>query len=342
MPLSPSRRSVTDSWSSRPLNSVGLPYYREVLASAWPDMVSDVGAPPVRFEPQFLAGLKPTEFGSYGRNTRGLRRNQAEDTRNSHKAEIAGLKAPKFLSEKAREVAISDSRGSDDKADDVSSHMGDHEVESKHSEVPVTYRNVEIKYSKFGVDDFDFGYYNKTRYSGLETHISNSYANPLLQIMHFTPLIRNLALQHAATACLSETCLLCELGFLFDMLQKADGSICQATNLLKALSSHPQGTLYVEPFFFLDLGLCGGGGGGGGESFHQQRVVTNSLKAGPLGLLEEDPHGSSLNVMLQGLTRFFMDRIATDFESMSPESPAMEQVRKDRLIKYLTELIVFA
>lgn len=84
-------------------------------------------------------------------------------------------------------------------------------------------------------------FYNKSRYSGLETHISNSYANPLLQMMNFTPLIRNVALQHASTACVSEICLLCELGFLFDMLQKADGSICQATNLLRTLSHHPQG-----------------------------------------------------------------------------------------------------
>jgi PAB-dependent poly(A)-specific ribonuclease subunit 2 len=61
--------------------------------------------------------------------------------------------------------------------------------------------------------------------------------------MHFTPVIRNLALQHAATACVGDICLLCELGYLFDMLQKAEGSICQATNLLKTLSSHPQGML---------------------------------------------------------------------------------------------------
>ncbi|QPG94530.1 poly(A)-specific ribonuclease [Epichloe festucae Fl1] len=271
-----------------PLNSVGLPFYREILASAWPDLVSDVGAPPVRFDPEFLAGLKAADFGSYGRNTRGLRRNQAEDTRNTHRGGNTGLKAPKFLSEKAREFVISDSRVSDDETDDIPGPVGDNEVESKKSDVPVMYRNVEIKYSKFGVDDFDFGYYNKTRYSGLETHISNSYANSLLQIMHFTPLIRNLALQHAATACVGEICLLCELGFLFDMLQKADGSICQATNLLKTLSSHPQ--------------------------------------AGPLGLLEEDPHGSSLNVMLQGLTRFFLDKIVSDFKSMLPASSAMEQV----------------
>lgn len=65
--------------------------------------------------------------------------------------------------------------------------------------------------------------------------------------MNFTPLIRNLALQHAATACLSEVCLLCELGYLFDMLQKAEGSICQATNMLKTLSSHPQGKSQFHP-----------------------------------------------------------------------------------------------
>jgi PAB-dependent poly(A)-specific ribonuclease subunit 2 len=84
-------------------------------------------------------------------------------------------------------------------------------------------------------------FYNKTPYSGLEIHIANSYANSLLQLMHFTPIMRNIALQHAATACLNDTCLLCEMGFLFDMLQKAEGSICQATNLLKTLSNLPQG-----------------------------------------------------------------------------------------------------
>ncbi|KAF7542629.1 hypothetical protein G7Z17_g11415 [Cylindrodendrum hubeiense] len=257
-----------------PLNSIGLPYYREVLASAWPDLSSDVGAPPAKYDAQFLSGLKATEFGLYGRNSRGLRRNQLEDTRNVNKSVNSGLKAPKFLSEKARELATSTPKASDDRADELGSPLADTEIESKKSEVPVMYRNVEIKYSKFGVDDFDFGFYNRTKYSGLEIHISNSYANSLLQIMHFTPVIRNLALQHAATACVGEICLLCELGFLFDMLEKAEGSICQATNLLKTLSSHPQ--------------------------------------AGPLGLLEEDPHGSSLNVMLQGLTRFLLDKIVHD------------------------------
>ena len=148
-------------------------------------------------------------------------------------------------------------------------------------------------------------FYNRTAYSGLEIHISNSYANPLLQIMHFTPLIRNLALQHTATACINDLCLLCELGFLFDMLEKAEGSICQATNLLKTFSNHPQGKFDGHTFF--------------------QSLTTKS--AGPLGLLEEDAPGSSLTTMLQSLNRFFLDKIAQDYRSIPPHSAAFDQVR---------------
>ena len=89
-------------------------------------------------------------------------------------------------------------------------------------------------------------YYNKTKYSGLETHIANSYANPLLQLYKFTPMLRNLALHHTASSCLFETCLLCEMGFLFDMLEKASGQNCQATNLLKTFSGLSHGKLYLS------------------------------------------------------------------------------------------------
>ncbi|KAF7545439.1 hypothetical protein G7046_g9566 [Stylonectria norvegica] len=271
-----------------PLNSIGLPYYREILASAWPEIVNDVGAPPVKFDDKFLAGLRSTDFGMYGANTRGMKRNQIEDTRKLHKSVNSGLKAPKFLSEKARETAKSLPSFSHDRVDELVSPIAEMEIESKKAEVPVMYRNVEIRYSKFGVDDFDFGFYNKTRHSGLEIHISNSYANALLQVMHFTPVIRNLALQHAATACVAELCFLCELGFLFDMLKKANGSICQATNLLKTLSHHPQAASH--------------------------------------GLLEEDPRGSSLSVMLQGLTSFFLDKIVYDDKAMNQGSSTTEQM----------------
>ena len=122
--------------------------------------------------------------------------------------------------------------------------------------------------------------------------------------MHFTPLIRNLALQHTATSCINDLCLLCEMGFLFDMLEKAEGSICQATNLLKTFSNHAQGKSNV-----------------GNESLY-----SNIFKAGPLGLLEEETPGSSLTGMLQGLNRFLLERIAQDYRSVPPHSSAFDQV----------------
>ena len=150
----------TLDWSpDTPLSSIGMPYYREPLFSAWPsDIVSDVGAPPVQLDPAFLATLKQTEWGLYGRNTRGLRRNQLEDTRATAKSSSA-MKAPKFLSEKARESAMSSGSqaASETKADQGHEPSSSNELESLRAEAPPLYRNLEIKYSKFGVDDFDFG-----------------------------------------------------------------------------------------------------------------------------------------------------------------------------------------
>ncbi|KAL3422025.1 PAB-dependent poly(A)-specific ribonuclease subunit PAN2 [Phlyctema vagabunda] len=272
-------------WSvDTPLSSIGMPYYREQLLSAWPShMIFEVGAPPPKVDQQFLSTLKATEWGAYGRNTRSVKRNQVDNTRTSVKKNER-VQAPRFLSEKAREAANDASL--DRRITDSPAPLSVADLSK--SEMLPEYRNVEIKYSKFGVDDFDFGYYNNTVYSGLENHISNSYANPLLQIMHFTPLVRNLALQHTATGCVNELCLLCEMGFLFDMLEKAEGLICQATNLLKTFGSHRE--------------------------------------AGPLGLLEEDSPGSNLSTMIQGLNRFLLDKIVQDYRNIPPRPPAFEQV----------------
>lgn len=147
------RENTTDLLES-PLSSVGMPYYREQLLSAWPShLIFNVGAPPVKLDQAFMTSLKSTDWGGYGRNTRSLKRNQIENTRTAEKTS-GSIQAPKFLSEKARESANDaphERRISDADALSVI------ELSSLKAEVPVMYRNVEIKYSKFGVDDFDFG-----------------------------------------------------------------------------------------------------------------------------------------------------------------------------------------
>ncbi|KAI1642325.1 PAB-dependent poly(A)-specific ribonuclease subunit PAN2 [Daldinia loculata] len=275
-----------------PLSAVGMPYYREVLLSAWPsNMITEIGAPPVKIDAQFLATLQERDWGYFGKNTRPLRRNQIEDTRNNENAQ-SSLKPPKFLSEKAREAAKSPAGtpAPEEVVPEIPQILQDNKLESLKIEVPELYQNIEIKYSKFGIDDFDFGYFNKTQYSGLQNHIVNAYANPLLQVMHYTPLIRNIALQHAATACVDELCLLCELGFLFDMLHKAEGEACQASNFTKTLSYHPE--------------------------------------AGKLGLLEEEPHASR-TVMLQHLARYLLRQMTQNYSLMiqNPHSHSAESPR---------------
>lgn len=136
-----------------------MPYYRETLLSSWPShLISDVGAPPVKYDPSYLATLQEADFALYGRNTRGLRRNQVEDTRANDKS-ANSMQAPKFLSEKARESAKALGRdlAADVKIEDMVDALTNTELESLKPEVPLMYSNVEIKYSKFGVDDFDFG-----------------------------------------------------------------------------------------------------------------------------------------------------------------------------------------
>jgi PAB-dependent poly(A)-specific ribonuclease subunit 2 len=142
--------------STRPLSSVGMPYYREQLLSAWPShMIFEIGAPPQKIDPVISSQLKVTEWGGWARKTRtNVKRNQVENTRATEKTSTS-LQAPKFLSEKARETANDSSM--DRRISDVADAIGVVELSSMKAEVPVMYRNVEIKYSKFGVDDFDFG-----------------------------------------------------------------------------------------------------------------------------------------------------------------------------------------
>ena len=130
-------------------------------------------------------------------------------------------------------------------------------------------------------------YFNKTRYSGLETHIANSYANSLLQLLRLIPAIRNLALHHTATACMVDSCLLCELGYLTDMLDKAGGMNCQASNFLKLYGSLPD--------------------------------------AMTLGLTDEHLQTTPLTAMVQAANRYLLRNFSEAFRRLPPYSSQMEQ-----------------
>ncbi|KAJ6095684.1 Peptidase C19 ubiquitin carboxyl-terminal hydrolase 2 [Penicillium sp. IBT 16267x] len=285
MPDVPTRPPAIDWSPETPLNMIGMPYYHDRLFSAWPShLLFEIGSPPAPLDQSLLPYLRPAEVGHGAPNPRKTRRYQIENTRALATAEPA-LIAPKFLSEKARDHGKSKSDGS---IADAAEALAGAKINGESDDDPLLkYSNVEIKYSRFGVDDFDFQFYNKTKFSGLETHIANSFTNSLLQLFKFIPLFRNLALHHAAGSCISEYCLLCELGYLFDMLEKANGQNCQATNLLKLFSSF--------------------------------REASN------MGLLEENLTNKSLSTAIQAVNRFFLNQISCDFRTVQPSSEELDE-----------------
>lgn len=151
----PSRPPLIDCSSDTPLSIAGMPYYHERLLSAWPShLLFEVGNPPAPLDPAILPYLRTSEIGQYAPNPRKKRRNQVENTRLQSVTENA-LAAPKFLSEKARELAGLKPESSQDFAGVLQGLKVNGETKEDHL---LKYSNVEIKYSKFGVDDFDFRY----------------------------------------------------------------------------------------------------------------------------------------------------------------------------------------
>ncbi|GAA5946166.1 hypothetical protein JCM3765_000141 [Sporobolomyces pararoseus] len=232
-----------------PLNSIGMPYYSTPLLSMLPTSMTEptkitTSRRPVQIDPQILSTAKTVDFigyASYPAHLRAAgRRNQVRVAGGAKNAGRVGVDAPMFRSERERAEAKlrRDRKGS------IAGEKDDEDDEEAREEdkMPKYYRKVEIKYSRFGIEDFDFGFYNKTPYSGLETHITNSYTNSLLQALHYLPPIRTLAESHTYEACPKENCLLCEAGFLFRMLKDAKGMNCQASNFSRAFGENPQVT----------------------------------------------------------------------------------------------------
>lgn len=155
----------------RPFSSIGMPHYRETLLSAWPsDQVFQAGRPPPKIDPDILRTANPFIVGQRAPNPRKYLRNEVDRSRLFHASnnDRTAIAAPKFLSQRLRdedeieEVDINEEGGCGasrrgDGADGFgNNHMAIGEGIKAAEEVPVMYRRVEIKYSKFGVDDFDF------------------------------------------------------------------------------------------------------------------------------------------------------------------------------------------
>jgi PAB-dependent poly(A)-specific ribonuclease subunit 2 len=132
-----------------------MPYYREQLLSAWSNsQVYNVGEPPAKIDPGLLKVGRPYDVGLWAPNPRKGKRNQVEHTR-TVEANEATIVAPKFLSEKARNA--DSEQTSDHEVDELHDILTDAKLSAvTKTDVPSYYRNVEIKYSRFGVDDFDF------------------------------------------------------------------------------------------------------------------------------------------------------------------------------------------
>ncbi|PVG02168.1 hypothetical protein CPB86DRAFT_811668 [Serendipita vermifera] len=211
-----------------PLSSIGMPYYTDYLLSSWDkdfQSVPEYYPPPMKIPPQIMTSLKKVDelsFASMPRELRGKR---------NVLPSLGPKRQGRFRSDRKRHQGESPPPES-------------HEGTQRGDQIPRYYQRVEIEYSKFGIEDFDFGFYNKTPFSGLETHILNSYTNSLIQAMHYVLPIRQIAKSHITTSCNREHCLLCELGFVMRMLEDARGTNCQASNFCKTIPNIPSAGTY--------------------------------------------------------------------------------------------------
>uniref|UniRef100_W5KD87 PAN2-PAN3 deadenylation complex catalytic subunit PAN2 n=1 Tax=Astyanax mexicanus TaxID=7994 RepID=W5KD87_ASTMX len=200
-----------------PLSLLPMPLTNtEPLLSDWP---SNLVAPSPRYhlahhpvDPEILRTMKTVGFIGYAPNPRTRPRNQ--------------------VPYKIKEVELEY-----DSYNQVPESPIGRDEEPHLYMVPKKFRKVTIKYSKLGLEDFDFKHYNRTLFAGLEPHIPNAYCNCMIQVLYFLEPIRCLVQNHL---CQKEFCLACELGFLFHMLDLSRGDPCQASNFLRAFRTIPE------------------------------------------------------------------------------------------------------
>lgn len=106
-------------------------------------MVFNLARPPAKIDPDILSTIKPGGYVPFPKRTKRYQIDSNVDTSTK-------LTAPQFLSEKKKNEQRS--------SGDFEAEFSEDRRNRRFFEIPKMYRKLEIKYSKFGVDDFDFEY----------------------------------------------------------------------------------------------------------------------------------------------------------------------------------------
>ncbi|KAG1670195.1 hypothetical protein FOA52_014971 [Chlamydomonas sp. UWO 241] len=198
-----------------------------LLSDVDPSVPIQVGLPPRVIDPQLLVGMKTDDFIGHVANPH-YSRGKAKGEPTAAVAALRSARVQMRAGERPHE------------AEAVRAEKARRRLEQGGVVLPMRYHPVEIKVqSSVRFEEFDFSFYNRTSFAGLENGLPNCYCNALLQMLYFTPPIRDLILAHKPEPDL-EFCLTCELHFLFRMLATAVGTPCQAANLLSALRQVPE------------------------------------------------------------------------------------------------------
>ena len=159
-----------------------MPYYDTPLLSLLPTHMTakhTASHRRVPIDPQVMTSAKTVDFVGYATYPPHLRsvgrRNQARTAGNSRTAGRVGVDAPMFRSERERAEAKrrrdhgedvshppaslrSRLQRSDSMYQQAKAEEEPEEEQSMDDKMPKYYRRVEIKYSRFGIEDFDFAY----------------------------------------------------------------------------------------------------------------------------------------------------------------------------------------
>lgn len=224
-------KSPTSSFSL-----IKMPPFHDTLLSAWPgDLVFKVGKISKHIDPEILRSselINGIQIARYNKDKFGPR-NHANKFYDISAGKGDGMIVPKFISERnetGEDDTQNDNNKSDGNQEETNGNGNVFDLKSENGDVPNAYKQISILYSRFGVDDFDFDYYNRTEYSGLEINSGNSFLNPILQLYRYVAPMFNYALLSLAEDVTNTSNLLVELGYVYDMMTKSEGRHCAASN----------------------------------------------------------------------------------------------------------------